>query len=413
MSVLRIHLAADWLTGDPAANLPWCRIGARGERIDAGHAPLAGLPAADACELVIPSELVLLTTAVLPRGSRHKLRQLLPYAIEDRLGDDPETVHVATGQAVGNGHMALAALDSDWLAQVLARLHARGLRPRHAWPETLLPALPPGGWVVVWTGQGGFLRSAAQGGLHLDGGDAEVPPPALLLSVAQARAAGHLPQRVEVRLSEGAAPPVWEAWENALGIPVATGAPWAPLDQPASAAGAIDLLQGAFVASDPRRAGWPALRLPVVLATLIILVQVGATATEWLLLTREKQRLQTAMEHSFRTAFPEARAVVDAPLQMQRKLAELRHAGGETSATDFVPLLARAAAALDPATRGHLREIHFTGDQLRLALALPDRAAADTVLQRLAAAGLSGRLQTADGGTATPLTQIVISGGAS
>ena len=93
MSLLRIHLPPDWPDAAPATTLPWCRIGTRGECIDAGHAPLAGLPIAEACELVSPSELVLLTTAMLPRGGRQKLRQLLPYAIEDRLGGEPETVH--------------------------------------------------------------------------------------------------------------------------------------------------------------------------------------------------------------------------------------------------------------------------------------------------------------------------------
>lgn len=413
MSLLRIHLPPDWPDAAPAAMLPWCRIGARGECIDAGHAPLAGLPSAEACELVIPSELVLLTTAVLPRGSRQKLRQLLPYAIEDRLGSEPEAVHVAIGHSAAGGRSALAAIDKRWLAQALARLHERGLRPRNAWPETLLPALPAGGWTMVWTGDGGFLRTGAEAGLHLDGGGADAPPPALLLSLAQARAAGNPPQRLQVRLQDGIAPPAWESWREACGIPVEAGAPWAPLRQPELAVGAIDLLQGAFAASSLRRTGWPVLRLPLALAALIALVQVGATTTEWLLLDREKQRLQASMEHSFRAAFPDARVVVDAPLQMQRNLADLRRAGGEASPLDFVPLLARTAAALDADSRGRLREVHYAGDQLRLGLALRDRAAADGLLQRLAAAGLSGRVQAGDEAAAQAVTHIVITGAAS
>ncbi len=414
MSLLRIHLPPDWPDAAPATTLPWCRIGTRGECIDAGHAPLAGLPIAEACELVIPSELVLLTTAMLPRGGRQKLRQLLPYAIEDRLGGEPETVHVAIGHSAADGRSALAAIDKRWLAQALARLHERGLRPRNAWPETLLPALPAGGWTMVWAGDGGFLRTGAEAGLHLDGGGAEAPPPALLLSLAQARAAGNPPQRLQVRLAEGVAPPAWASWRETLGIPVEAGAPWAPLRQPELAVGAIDLLQGAFAASSLRRTGWwPVLRLPLTLAALIAVVQVGATTTEWLRLGREKQRLHASMERSFRAAFPDARVVVDAPLQMQRNLADLRRAGGEASPLDFVPLLARAAAALDADSRGRLREVHYAGDQLRLGLALPDRAAADALLQRLAAAGLSGRVQAGEGPAAPAVTHIVITGAAS
>ena len=413
MSLLRIHLPPDWPDTDAAVPLPWCRIGARGERIEAGRAPLAGLPSADACEVVIPSELVLLTTATLPRGSRQKLRHLLPYAIEDRLGDDPEAGHVASGHVAVDGRTPLAAIDRRWLVQTLARLHERGLRPRSAWPETLLPPLPEDGWTVVWTGDRGFLRTGAAAGLHLDGGGPDAPPPALLLSLAQARTMGNPPQRLRVRLEEGGAAPVWESWRNILGIPVEAGAPWAPLQQPEPVVGAIDLMQGTFAASGLRRTGAPALRLPLALAVLIVLVQMGATASEWLLLDRESQHLQASMERSFRAAFPDARVVVDAPLQMQRNLADLRRASGEASPLDFVPLLARAAAALDADSKGRLREVHYTGDQLRLDLALRDSAAAEALVQRLAAAGLAGRVQPGEGTAAQTVTHILITGAAS
>jgi general secretion pathway protein L len=201
MSLLRIHLPSAWPDADPATPLPWCRLGgARGELTDAGNAALAELPPADTYELVIPAELVLLTRARLPRGSKQKMRQLLPFAIEDRLVAEPDTVHVAAGSTLADGQTALAVIDKAWLAQSLARLSEAGLRPRSAWPETLLAALPADGWTMVWDGRSGFLRSGTQTGMSLDGGSSAQPPAALLLSVAEARAAGALPQRLLLRL---------------------------------------------------------------------------------------------------------------------------------------------------------------------------------------------------------------------
>jgi len=410
MSLLRIHIPSFWPDVEPAASLPWCRLGPRGEWLDAGSATLANLPRAEACELIIPAELVLLTHATLPRGSRQKMRQMLPYAIEDKLVTEPDAVHVAAGPTLADGQTALAVIDKAWLTRVLARLKEAGLRPRNAWPETLLPELPADGWVMVWDGRGGFLRSGAQSGMSLDGGSSAQPPAALALSVAQARETATLPHHLLLRLREGASPPDVEAWSHALGMTVEVGVEWAPLRHPDVIHGGIDLLQGAFAASGGAGDWWPRLRLPLILAGLIALLQVGATTTEWLLLSREKQLLQVAMEKSFRGAFPDARVVVNAPLQMQRNLAELRGAAGQISPLDFLPLLARTAAALDADSRSNLRAVGYEASQLSLDVALPDRTAADALLKRLIDAGLASQLQNVSGAPPQSLARIVITG---
>lgn len=410
MSLLRIHIPSSWPDTEPDAPLPWCNLDTRGERLAAGSSTLANLPRAEACELVIPAEAVLLTRATLPRGSRRKMRQFLAYAIEDRLVAEPDAVHVAAGPTLDDGQTALAVVDKAWLARVLARLDGAGLRPRSAWPETLLPALPADGWVMVWDGRGGFLRSGEHAGMSLDGGTSTQPPTALVLSVAEARAAAALPHHLLLRLREGASPPDIEAWSHVLGVAVEVGVEWMPLQLPDATHGGIDLLQGTFAPSGSGRDWWPTLRLPLILAGLIALLQVGATTTEWWLLSREKQQLQVAMEERFREAFPDARAIVDAPLQMQRNLAELRGTAGQMSPSDFMPLLSRVAPALDADSRGNLRAIRYEASQLSLDVAVTDQAAAENLLRRLTDAGLAGQVQSVSGTAPQSLARIVITG---
>jgi general secretion pathway protein L len=410
MSLLRIHIPSSWPDADPDALLPWCRLDPRGAWLAAGSATLANLPRAEICELIVPAELVLLTQAPLPRGSKQKIRQMLPYAIEDRLVTEPDAAHVAAGPVLADGQTALAVIDKSWLTHVLARLHEAGLHPRSAWPETLLPELPAAGWVMVWDGRGGFLRSGPQAGMSLDGGSAAQPPAALALSVARARESAALPRHLLLRLHKGVPPPDVDAWSHALGIAVEMGVEWAPLQHPATAGGGIDLLQGAFASSNMVREWWPRARLPLILAGMIVLLQVGATTAEWLLLNHEKQQLQAAMERSFREAFPDARVVIDAPLQMQRNLAELRGAAGQLSPLDFLPLLARVTTVLDAGSRGGLRAIHYDARQLSLDLPVADRAAADTLLKRLQDAGLVCQLQSVSGTAPQSLARIAITG---
>jgi general secretion pathway protein L len=154
------------------------------------------------------------------------------------------------------------------------------------------------------------------------------------------------------------------------------------------------------------------MRLPLILAGLIVLLQIGATTTEWWRLSREKHQLQAAMEKSFREAFPDARVIVDAPLQMQRNLAELRGAAGQMSPSDFLPLLSRVAAALDADSRGSLRAIHYEASQLSLDVPVADQAAADQLVKRLTAAGLTGQLQSVSGTAPQALARIAVRGDA-
>ena len=71
---------------------------------------------------------------------------------------------------------------------------------------------------------------------------------------------------------------------------------------------------------------------PEAVATLLV--------GEWALLANERRSLQAQMEQRFRSAFPEAVAVANAPLQMRRQLAQARHAAGQIDPGDFPSLLA-------------------------------------------------------------------------
>lgn len=394
MSLLRIHIPADWLEAGPDTELAWCRLGSGGERLDGGVAPLSSLPHAPLCEIIVPAELVLLTQASLPCGRKRQLPALLSYAVEDKLGVDPDSAHVAVGAQQDDGQTALAVIDKIWFGGVLARLGAAGLHPVHAWPETLLPALPETGWVAVWTGRSGFLRTGAQTGLALDAGETERPPAALSLSLDAARVTAQAPTRLLLRPCTGVPLPDRAAWGRSLDLPVEAGAEWSPLGAHVGNEGAIDLMQGAFAPAMLTPRNWQVLRLPMILLGLIAFVHGGATLIEWGQLRHERQQLRAAMEQDFRAAFPEARVVVDAPLQMRRNLAELRRAAGQATPRDFLPLLACAAQAFDAANRRGLRGLHYEAQTLTLEFA--PGTADEALLQRLRDAGLTAELRRAD-----------------
>ena len=89
--------------------------------------------------------------------------------------------------------------------------------------------------------------------------------------------------------------------------------------------------------------------------------------------------------------FPKVQVVVDAPVQMERELAQLRQAAGAVSARDLEPLLAAAGQASLPSGR-QPTGIEYAPGELRLrgVTLAPDE---ETVLSaRLQAAGYRARL---------------------
>ena len=99
----------------------------------------------------VPGTDVRLAAVQVPARAAAKILQAAPYALEDQLAEDVDTLHFAIGapgQAEGGGHpvaiVARARLES-WLAP----LRAHGVRPDAVLPETLCLPPPDGG---SWTG---------------------------------------------------------------------------------------------------------------------------------------------------------------------------------------------------------------------------------------------------------------------
>lgn len=384
MAQLEIHIPENWPpaqheAADPATLFTWLLRGEDGKLMRSGEGALDAMPPAARCHVIVPASRVLLSSVRLPAQNRKKFMQALPYAVEDRIMADPESVHVAPGEEQENGEIPVAIVDRAWLRQILDSLRGSGLKPALVIVEILFAPCKTGVWALIWRGNGGFVRQGAHSGIPLDGGDAAQPPAALQLSIPSA---DQQPGSILV-YHDGAGAPDLAAWSSALGIPVTAGGGW---QWPASAEHGINLLQGEFAART--QADWlPRLRPALVLAGLILGLQVAFTLGDWAMLRFEKHRLTASMEQSFRKAFPDARVIVDAPLQMGRNLADLRHSAGMADQNDFLPLLAKLAPSLGSETR--LRSLEYQQDNLKVRLILPNQAAADRLRAELPQAGFT------------------------
>ena len=389
---MRLHLYAPE-NGLRAAETPvaWVLQDRQGAFLRQGCDRPEEIPKAEIVELILPAGALLLTTVRLP-GRRAPAAQALAFALEEQLLTEPENTHVVVLRRFPDGLYAVAALDRIWLEDTLRALAAAGLSPQKARPETLLVPWVEGSWSLVWDGSHGFVRTGAYAGFALDG-DASGAPLPLRLALAEGRRQGGLPARIVFYLGESTHLPGWAA---DLGVETVQAPPWrwqhAALRDDGS-----NLLQGPFTVSTGAPPWLRELRPAAVVLGLIGLLHLGAGVTDWARLEREQAALRAEMNGLFLQAFPEARVVVDAPLQMRRNLEDLRRLHGALAGDDFLSLLADAAGVLTGA--GELQALDYQRGRLVADLRLRADTTPAAVLARLAGAGLAASFTAADGVT--------------
>jgi general secretion pathway protein L len=337
---LRIFVPADD-HADGSARWPWMLLDGRNELAREGTTPPAQMPRADRVELVLPAARVLFARLALPRVGSATLRELLPFAVEDRLLADPARIHAVAGRVDRRGETLVAVIDREWLLAKVRTLRAAGHAPASAWCESALLARGEGDWNLVLGPDRGLLVDSDGAAVTFDRAPGAGFPLALRIALDEASARGGRPSGVRVHTESDAALPDLERWSADAGVKLFPGARWEALARGEPGEGTMELLT-----ADVAPRGLAALRVPraaVALAASIALVQVVLDATQAWQLERERSRLRSNAEAIFRSAFPEAKAVVDPVLQMRRNLAELRRSRGLAAGDDFLVRLTRAA----------------------------------------------------------------------
>ncbi|QJR15766.1 type II secretion system protein GspL [Usitatibacter palustris] len=338
---LRIFVpASDNLAPDRA--LAWLLFDAKGGVLRAGATPAAEMPKAEDVELVLPASRVLFARLKLPKVNAATIRELLPYAVEDRLLAEPHNIHAVAGGRSAQGETIVAVVDRAWLSGLLQALDRSGISPRRASCESALLAGGAGDWNVVLGPDHGFLVDDDGVAVAFDRGTDL--PLAIRVALDEASARNARPALVRVHTQDGAPLPDLARWSEQAGLPFGAGSQWEKLATIGFPRDAIDLLQGGFATRAGRAlsfAGIP--RAAVVLAAAIAVIHLGFTAWDTWRLSSERERLEAKRETIFRAAFPEAKAIVDPDLQMARNLGDLRRSRGLSSDDDFLVQATRAA----------------------------------------------------------------------
>ncbi|HMO48983.1 MAG TPA: type II secretion system protein GspL [Rubrivivax sp.] len=329
-----------------------------------GRAQPSLLPRADSVALLLADSDLSWHRITCPKAPGSKLRAALGGLLEEQLLEDDDALHLALAPGARPGEPVwVAALHKPWLRAALDKLEAAGLAV-----ERVLPPNWPGD-----TAQGHFFEAADGAGdssrimlCHADESGLRL----LRLQGSLARAL--LPQAEGQATQWSAEPAVAATAERWLGSSVRV---WTEAERALQAARSLWNLRQFDLA--PRHRGLRALRdalrqglspawrpARIGLIALLLLQLAGLNAWAW----QQRRALadaRQAQEQLLRTTFPTVRAVLDAPVQMQRETEALRAAAGRAGANDLEALLGAAAAAW-PEGQGPAQALRFEPGKLTL-----------------------------------------------
>ena len=327
-----------------------------------GRCAPALLPEADSVALVLAEGDVSWHRISLPKAPAVKLRAALAGVLEDALLDDADKLHFAVApQAVVGEPTWIAVVDKSLLQAELAALEQSKVFVDRVLPQSW-PDEPPS--LHFDMAEDAADESPRLCWAHADG----VVGLRLRGSLAREIVPQPLPPGTRVSATPGAV----AAAEQWLDMPVAVVS---PAERALLATHSLwnlrqfDLARrsrGIRALRDTlRRLQSPAWRpLRYGIAALVATQLVGLNAWAWHLRSAIEDR-RAAQVALLQATFPQVRAVLDAPVQMRREVAQLRAAAGKPDESDLEPLI-QAAAAAWPGELAPVEQLRFEPGRLTL-----------------------------------------------
>lgn len=361
-------------TGDDAAaaathEFDWLLSG-DGFAIDRqGRSPASLLPRAATVVVALADTDVAWHRISLPRAPAARLRAALGGVLEEALLDEPADVHLAVAPRAAAGQPAwIAAVHRPWLAAQLTAFERAKVFVDRVVPMSWPDEPPCGHFEAAADGDAASPADLLLTWAHPDG----VATLRLHGGLARALLPDPLPEGVRWSASPAAAAAA-EQWLGGAPLPVmtpamralqATRTHWNLLqfDLKPHHRGARALRDVGRIVMAP---AWRPVRWG--LAALAALHVVGINLAAWQQRAEVDER-QAAMVRLLRATYPQVRAVLDAPVQMQRETDALRAAAGRAGETDLEPMLAAAALAW-PGERPPVDNLRYESGRLTLAAA--------------------------------------------
>ena len=363
--------------------------------------PLVNGPVADALNLaatrrvvlLLPGSDVTLAEPELPLRGGARLAQVVPYALEEQLASDVDTLHFAVGtRGTGAAGTPVAIVSRSLMQRWHEQCEAAGIAADAAYSDAAAVPGSPGGCTLLLDETLLYVRRADSLPFVLDA----VPLPEVLDSLLPPPEDGAEPgEHVSFYCSaadyerhrdviEGLRPRT-----ATLQVKLLPDGPLPLMAAQAAGGAGVNLLQGAFAPRSTLGTRFKEWRLPAALAAGTALLFVANQGLGWWQARKAEQALDLQIAEVFAQILP-GQPVVDPRAQIQGVLSAGARGGG-----GLLPAMTLLAQAMAQAPAARIEAMSFRGNALELRLTAPTVESLDGIKQAMSRDGVTAEIQSA------------------
>lgn len=413
---------------NPAENASWIAVDAAGGR---RSAPVTG-PLAEAARdigerpviVLVPSADVLTTAVDIPIKGGARLLAALPYALEEYVADDVDTLHFAAGARRSSGRTPVSVVNRDKLLGWMSLLADAGIQPSSLVAESYGLARIPGTISMLVAEDQIVVNNGADVELVLQGvspGDALVAIGALDPGTGTDESVTSpttMPRHVLVYCDAGEDERYAHDWiairqeMDSLDVKVLADGVLPRLAVTVVTGAGVNLLQGEF----GKRSDYGGILKPwkyaAMLLVAFLVISLAAKAADMFRLRQQETALRAEFHTQYRQISPGAADVLD-PAAVVSSLRSRAGAGNAGSAPVFLQSMEQLGRAMQQNPSVRIEAISYRSGIVDVRLSAPDVSTLDNI-QRVV--GETGRFTAAiqstdqDGEKVSSRIQIQVNG---
>ncbi len=393
---------------NPGRSVDWIAVDDNGSRRSppvTGSLPEAARDAGERDVIVlVPAAAVLTTTVYVPVKGGARLRAALPFALEENLADDVETLHFAVGRRRDSGRLPVSVVAQTQMAEWLDLLDTAGIAAAKMVPENHGLARIPGTISLLVAEDQVMFNDGAESEFIMQG-----VKPSDVLAVAgvldpesddeidDRQPPGHLLVYCEPG-EESRFEHDWNALRNEMAsvdINLLTDGVLPRLAVTVAAGHGVNLLQGMFGTKADYATVFRPWRHAAALLLALVLVGFGGKAVDYYRLAQEQTALKDQFTQEYRQIRPgDNREILD-PVSIVNSIR--RSLGTASSSDAFLPSLHQLSLALQQNSSAELEAISYRAGVIDVRLTAPDVATLDSIQKIVSNSGrFSASIQSTD-----------------
>ena len=300
----------------------------------------------------------------LPVKNPQKLLRAIPFALEEKIADDIEDLHFVAGSTSSDGYTPVAAIKHDTLKYILSSLEKSAIKPVALIPDTLCLTANSSQWAILLQGDRAKLQFD-----RFDAGEFDRDALPLLLKSELQQAERKQPEKIILFTVDGDESETQDIDdvipENIELIKVSYNThPLVVFCGQYKHVLSLNLLQDAYKPKQKTNVNWHRWRLAASLAALWLCLNLGMTSVQYNKFEDSNKKLQVEIDSIYKKAFPQSKRIVNARVQMEQKLDELKGLGKAGSNSSLIALLSDSSTALSSEKSVTIQSINYRNNTI-------------------------------------------------